>query len=174
MIFEISVILATIIVLAILRVSDKKILSKFLITIIGVLLFEYLTSAMWVNQNLESWAYLYKGVSWVITLGWASIILVSVAIINFGFKRLSEGKRFVLQLILVSIIGFLAEMLVRSMNIREYSAMAQRSMSGVFLLGLVPIEAVYYIPVFMILVLGFKRYWEIATMSSKLSGGKKK
>ena len=65
-------------------------------------------------------------------------------------------------------------MLVRSIGIREYSAMAQRSMSGVLLLGLVPIEALYYIPVFMILVLGFKIYWEIATMSSKLSGGKKK
>lgn len=174
MIFEILVTILTLIILVILRISDKKILSKFFITIVGVLLFEYLTGAMWINQNLESWAYLYKGVSWVITLGWTSIILVSVAIINSGFRRLSEGKRFILQLILVSIIGLIAEIIVRSMGIREYSLMAQKSMSGIMLFGLVQIEALFYIPVFMILVLGFKRYWEIATIKNKSGGGKKR
>lgn len=174
MIFEISVILATIVILAILSCSDKKIFSKFLITIVGVLLFEYLTTPMWLNKNLESWAYLYKGVSWIITLGWTSIILASVAIINFSFKKLSEGKRFIFQLILVSIVGLLAEMLVRYFGIRDYSPMVQKSMSGVFLFGLIPIEALFYIPVFMALVIGFKRYWEIATISHKVKGGKKR
>jgi hypothetical protein len=161
MYFEIFVILATILVFFVLKKNDKDIYKRFLITFIAVLLFEYLTSAMWMNKNLEFWAYLYKGVSWVITLGWVSIIVGGIAIINHSFPKLNERKKFFLQLILISVAGFFAELLVRLMDIREYSPLAEKSMSGINL-GLVPIEALYYIPVFMTLVISFKRYWEIS------------
>ena len=162
MIFEIFVIVATIIVISIIRKSDKEIIKKFLITVIAVLLFEFTTSALFINQNLEFWAFLYKGVSWVITIGWASIILASIAIINYMFPKFPEKKRFIIQLVFISIVGIFAEFLVRILEIREYSSLAQKSFSGIMLGGLVPIEALYYIPVFMALVISFKRYWEIS------------
>ena len=161
MLFEIFVIAVTILILFILHQRDKDISRKFIITFISVLLFEYFTSALWINKNLEFWAYLYKGVSWVITLGWVSIILVSVAVVNAFASKTSEAKRFILQLVAVSILGFFAEYLVRFLDIRDYSSLAQKSLSGIAIGG-VPIEALYYIPVFMALVISFKRYWEIS------------
>jgi len=165
--FEIFVIVATVIVLFVLNVKDKDIKRKFLITFISVLLFEYFTSALWINKNLEYWAYLYKGVSWIITLGWTSIILASIALVNYTLPKLSEGKRFIVQLLVVSVVGFFAEILVRLLGIRDYSALAQKAMSGV-MIGGVPIEAIYYIPVFMALVISFKRYWEISFNEKKI------
>lgn len=171
--FEIFVIIATILILFILKKSDHNIFKKFFITIIAVLLFEYLTSALWVNQDLEVWAYLYKGVSWIITLGWVSIILASVGIIDALFPRISERKKFIYQIVLISIVGFFAEIFVRSIGIREYSSLAQQALSGIMIIN-VPLEAFYYIPVFMALVLSFKRYWEISTLNQPKNRGKKK
>ncbi len=94
--FELSVISLSIIFLLILKKLDKDILRKFGIVFIAVLLFEYFTQALWLNVNLERWAYLYLDVSWIITLGWATIIVVSMAIINLYFPRYSERSRFLL------------------------------------------------------------------------------
>ena len=86
-IFEISVILIVLSFILILRKIDKNILRKFGIIFIAVLLFEYFTQAMWLNVNLERWAYLYLDVSWVITIGWTGIIIVSMAIIDLYFPK---------------------------------------------------------------------------------------
>lgn len=158
--FEILVILASIIVYYILQLKDKSLWKKFTITFVGVLLFEYFTQALWFNKNLESWAYLYLDVSWIITLGWTFIILASIAIIDSFCNKYSEKKRYVFSILLASAVGFIAEALVRNIGIREYAARTQEFLSGVQLLS-VPIEAFYYIPVFMALIIAFKKYWEI-------------
>jgi MFS family permease len=160
--FELSVISLSIIFLLILKKLDKDILRKFGIVFIAVLLFEYFTQALWLNVNLERWAYLYLDVSWIITLGWATIIVVSMAIINLYFPRYSERSRFLLYLIIITIIGLVAEAVVVNLGIRQYSSAVKDVLIGYNILGGVPIEVLYYIPVFMALVLSFSRYWEIS------------
>ena len=171
--FELLVIVATLVIFFFLRKSQTNLIRNYIITIIAVLIFEYLTSDLFVNTGLEFWAYLYKDVSWIITLGWANIIIVSIAIIDKVFQKISEGKRFAVQLIFITIVGLLAEMYVRFLGIREYTELAQKSLSGV-MIGNIPIEALYYIPVFMALVISFKRYWEISFNEKSKVRGKKK
>lgn len=160
--FELGVITISLAFLVILNRFDSRIWKKFAITFIGVLLFEYFTQAMWLNLNLEKWAYLYLDVSWVITIGWTTIILVSISIIDMYFPKDTERERFFLYFIPITIIGIIAEAVVLGLGIRQYPPEVIQILSGFKILGQTPIEALYYIPVFMLLVLSFARYWELA------------
>ena len=161
-VFELSVLVICLTFLLVLRKLDKDILRKFFITCIAVFLFEAITNAMWLNLNLEKWAYFYGDLSWVITIGWSTIIIVSISIIDLYFAKKSELGRFIFYLVPVSIIGLIAESVVLNLGIRSYPSSVKDSLSGHTILGIVPIEALYYIPVFMTLVIAFSRYWEIS------------
>ena len=160
--FELGVIVICLAFLTLLKKLDSHILRKFGITFIAILLFEYFTQPLWLNVNLERWAYLYLDVSWIITLGWTTIILVSMTIIDIYFPKDSELERFLFYFIPITIIGIIAEASVLYLGIRKYPQAVLETLSGKTLLGIVPIEALYYIPVFMALVISFARYWEIS------------
>ena len=172
--FEILVIVVSLGVLLLLQKNDKNAWKKYIITAIAVLLFEYFTQALWLNNNLAKWSYLYLDVNWVLTLGWTAIILVSVVFVDYTFKSASDKKRYVFYIITASIIGFFGEVLVTSMGIREYSSATQALISGVEVFGSVPIEAIYYIPVFMALVIAFKKYWEVNLVENNKASRRKK
>ena len=125
---------------------------------------------MWLNLNLERWAYYYGDMSWVLTIGWATIIVVSIALIDLYFSWESELKKFIIYLILVSIVGIVAESVVLYLGIRDYPQAVKDILFGQKILGIVPIEAIYYIPVFMALVIAFARYWEISFSESTVIG----
>jgi hypothetical protein len=129
------------------------------VTFVAVLLFEYFTQALWLNKGLESWAYLYLDVSWVITLGWATIILVARELSSLYMNKNNEKVKIAVDLLIVTVIGFIAEWVVLGLGIREYSGAVLSVITGIKI-GPVPIEAFYYIPVFMLLVLTFTLYWE--------------
>ena len=160
--FELGVLVISLTFLVILRKIDKHILRKFGITFIAVLLFEYFTQPLWLNVNLEKWAYLYLDVSWIITVGWTTIILVSMSIVDLYFSKESELERFLFYFFPICFIGVLSEATVLYLGIRKYPAEIVQTLSGHTILGIVPVEALYYIPVFMALVISFSRYWEIS------------
>jgi hypothetical protein len=159
MIFEIGVILISLVLLLFMYQLDKKIFKIYGLIFIGVLLFEYFTQALWLNKNLESWAYIYLDVSWVITLGWSTIIVTSKKLIETYFPSWKSHTKFIGSLISITIIGYFAEATVVGLGIREYSTAVLNVASGVNL-GLVPIETLYYIPVFVTLVMAFASYWQ--------------
>ena len=159
MIFEISVITLALVFCLIIFKSDKDIFKKFGLAFIAITLFEYFTQSLWLNKGLEPWAYLYLDVSWIIGLGWTTIIIVSRSLIEMYFPYLTEKLKFFIKLAVIGIIGFFAEWVVLGLGIREYSEAVNKTLSGI-MIGPVPIEAIYYIPVFMALVLSFSLYWE--------------
>lgn len=159
MIFEISIIAISLIFLLIFYKFNRNVLKVYGLTFVAVLLFEYFTQALWLNKGLESWAYLYLDVSWVITLGWTTIIVIARELSALYFKKYNEKLKIIIDLIFVTIIGFFAEWVVLGLKIREYSSAVLNIASGIKI-GPVPIEALYYIPVFMLLVLTFTFYWE--------------
>jgi hypothetical protein len=160
--FELSVIFLAAVFFLLIQKLDKDAKRKFLFTFLGILVFEYFTQALWRNTDLEAWAYLYLDVSWVIALGWTVIIVASRTIIDLYFPRETEGGRFLSYLLPITIIGMVAEGVVLSLGIRVYPAAVQELFSGIYI-GVIPIETAYYIPVFMMLVIAFSRYWELAT-----------
>jgi hypothetical protein len=156
--FDVFVIVATVILLVILSRMRKNFLVHFSIVALGVFIFEMFTSPMWMNSGLGKFAYIYQDVSWILTIGWSTLILSIVILVDRFFKNTHEWKRFFLYMVGMSLVGFLAELAVVNIGLREYSPEVLGALWGVHIWN-VPIEAFYYIPVFSALVIGFYKYW---------------
>jgi hypothetical protein len=177
--FEVGVILLTLLILAVLRKSNDKIYRRFGLAVLAVLLFEYFTHPLWINANLQPWAYIYLDVSWIITLCWVDLILVSMAIGEHMLPKAKEWKKFIFTMVLITISGLYLEWLFLRLGIREYPEVIQEYLAASFRIGnVVPIVELLYIPTFMALIIGFVKYWELAlgsgSKNKKLVGGKEK
>ena len=139
---------------------------RFLLMSVGVLLFELFTGPMWHNYRLGEWAYVYHDVSWILTIGWTALILGVVTICDRLLSSWYEWKRFPVYLGVLTVIGFLLEILVVNIGIRGYAPQTLAMLSGVQIAG-VPIEALYYIPVFMSLVICFYKYWSFILVDQR-------
>ena len=166
-VFELLVLVAGAVLMWYLRGKDAHWFRRFFIVFLGVLIFEYFTQPLWLNKNLEWWAYLYLDVSWVITVGWTVIIIVAEELVDYFKPGLSLKSKFFLYLLMVTAIGLMAEYLVLAIGIRGYAPAVLSILSGNKLFGLVPAEALYYIPVFMALVISFSKYWELTLQEPK-------
>ena len=177
MIFEILVLLVTLILLLYLQSKNKNSWKVFLITAIGVLLFEYFTQALWFNQNLENWAYLYLDISWVLTLLWTNVILFSIFTIENLNPRVSEIKKFFMSIGIITIFVVVIEWILIRTNIRGYPQVIldlYESLPRLF--GIVPLKELIYVIAFMSLVVAFTRYWQenYNLKFNDLKGGKRK
>ena len=156
--FEILIILFTLFTLFVLLKGEKKLFLRFFVVAIGIFIFEFFTSTMWNNYKMGWWAYTYQDVSWILTFGWASLILVTIVFVDRFFGQLSEGKRFGMYLGILAFFVIILESVVVNLGIRSYSPETQEVVIGYFLFG-TPIGVLYYVPVFMALVIGFYKYW---------------
>lgn len=137
----------------------KNITRKFAVLTVGVLLFEFMTEPMFQNIGFNSWAYLYKDITWIITLGWISIFMTAIMLVDYFFGYLPEKKRFWLYLLLIEVLTVPIESGLIQSGIRKYSNLIAVNLSGLYIpLTIVPIEAIYAIPVFTSLILAFYKY----------------
>ena len=160
--FEIAVLVLAIFFLFHLSTYTKKIFLKFIIISIGIFIFEFVTHPLWYNFNMGEWAYVYRDVSWILTVGWALIILVPVTYVDYYFPKLVAWKKFGLYLGLTLFFGLFGETMVYKLGIRSYSPETHGLINGLYIpiLG-IPWGSLYYIPVFMSLVIGFYKYWSL-------------
>jgi hypothetical protein len=131
---------------------------KLLAASMGVLLFETFTAPMWRNEKLGSLGYVYHDVSWILTLGWTALIMGAWHLVAWRMPRAGELPRFLATLLLLLPLVLIAENFVLWLGIRHYSPEVM-DVLGSYRIGLVPNEALYYVPVFTALVLAFYRYW---------------
>lgn len=161
--FEVFIFLMAIIWLFILSKMTNKILLRFAIIALGVFIFEFFTGPMWHNYRLGSWAYVYRDVSWILTIGWSTIIIVPVVFIDKYFDGYKEWKKFILYIVSILALSLWGEKSVVELGIRSYGPESMEVIKHNFVPWLnIPWAAMYYIPVFMTLVLGFYKYWSIA------------
>ena len=113
---------------------------------------------MWRNEKLGPWAYFYHDVSWVLTLGWTTLILGTVTLVDRLLPKWGEGRRFALSLLVLLPVVLVAENVVVALGIRGYAPEVQEVLSG-YRIGVAPVEALYYVPVFTALVIAFAKYW---------------
>ena len=156
--FELAIFAGTALAFVLLSKFKKNFLKHYFVVMIGVAIFELFTAPMWNNSHLGNWAYIYKDVSWVLNIGWSSLILPIVISVDVYFKKLLAWQRFLVYLLILTPIIFLLEAIVIHIGIRTYSPEVLRSISGINLIG-VPIEGFYYVPVSMALIIGFYKYW---------------
>src|SRR6266550_743159 len=72
--FDLTVVAAAIAAFLLLKRFTPKLWLRALVMAAGVFLFELFTSPMWHNEHLGRWAYVYCDVSWVLTLGWTTLL----------------------------------------------------------------------------------------------------
>ncbi|PAW77918.1 MAG: hypothetical protein B9S32_09675 [Verrucomicrobia bacterium Tous-C9LFEB] len=156
--FEVFIVIAAIVAFFLFRKWVKNYPARFGVLAIGVFIFEMFTAPMWHNYHMGSWAYLYQDQSWILTLGWTTLIITVVTAIDHFVSKASPFNRFGLYLLILAPVVFAIQILTVNIGIRTYSPEVLKSVCGVSVLG-VPIEALYYVPVFMTLVIGFYKYW---------------
>lgn len=137
----------------------KNITRKFAILAIGVLLFEFMTEPMFINTGYSSWAYLYKDITWVVTLGWVSIFMTSIISVDYHFHHLPEKKRFWLYLLFIEALTVPIESGLVQTGMRKFSTIVTAQLSGLYIpLTVVPLEGIFAIPVLASLILTFYKY----------------
>ena len=140
--------------------KNRSYLKRFGWILLGVFLFEFSTQVLWINEGL--WRFTYVAydrigphLNWLISLGWTLIVFYAWLLVD-RFDLSKEWKRFTYRLVAVTVISILAEGVVLNLGIRSYGPEVQQLLSGYKIPALgVPIEALYYVPAFMALVLGF-------------------
>ncbi len=156
--FELFVIAGSIAMFLVFRRFVDKLWKRFAITAGGVLIFEMFTAPMWVNAHMGPWAYVYRDVSWILTVGWTALILGAVLLVDRLMPRSREPVRFFVSLAVLLVLVVPAEIAVVGLGIRMYSPEVLQATCGVMFFG-VPVEILYYTPVFSALVIAFSKYW---------------
>jgi len=159
-VFELSMIMLTVgLWFYMSKKGYKNVTKKFIILFLGVLLFEIMSEPMWRNFKLNSWAYLYRDVSWIITLGWVNIFLVSILLVDYFFEKFPEKKKFWLYLLFVTVITTPIEVILLQTGIRSYDAVLTETMSGIMIpLTQAPIEIILVIPMIAALIIPFYKF----------------
>ncbi|MFB2968703.1 hypothetical protein ACE1CD_07000 [Aerosakkonema sp. BLCC-F183] len=139
------------------KITDKLPL-RFLIMSAGVMMFELFTAPMWHNYRMGWWAYVYHDVSWILTIGWSALILGVVLLVDKLLPDWKEWKKFVIYLIILTLAVIVLETIVVNIGLRSYAPEVIDATSGIWVAG-VPLEILYYVPVFMALVICFYKYW---------------
>jgi hypothetical protein len=115
---------------------------------------------MWNNFKLGFWGYVYKDVSWILTLGWTTTIMGTMVLVDRVWAGWGDGRRFVAYLVVMSVLVAVLERTVVALGIRSYAPEVQEVLRDSYLpvLG-VSVHQLYYVPVFLSLVIGFYKYW---------------
>lgn len=156
--FDACVVVAAISTFFVLSRTTQQLWLRTIVMMTGVFLFELFTSPMWHNEHLGRFAYVYCDVSWILTLGWTTLILAAVFSVDRWRPQWSEPKRFATYLGILLAVITIAEICVVALGIRKYSPEVLQAVSGISVLG-VPVEILYYVPVFTALVIAFYKYW---------------
>jgi len=156
--FDIFVIISTIILLLFFSRIKKNWYWHFYAILFGVMTFEMWTSPMWNNLHFGKFTYFYLDDTWILTVGWSTLILSVILIVDKVFKNRTERLKFLYYLIGTGIVGFIAETAVLKLGLRTYAPETEVVLSGYNIFG-TPVEALYYIPVFTALIIGFYKYW---------------
>jgi hypothetical protein len=153
-----------------LKQKDKNPVKKLFVMGLGVLLFELFTAPMWNSSNLGFYSYFYNDLSITLTIGWVAIFQLSIYLIDRFFAKTPAVNRFFLYLIPITVFTIMAENMLAGMGIRSYAPEVLAISTGK--LGFVPIEVLYYAPVFGMLVLSFYFAWTQTAKNSLITAFK--
>jgi hypothetical protein len=159
--FELFVLIGVAAAFLILPKFKDQIGRRFLIVSVGVLIFEVFTAPMWHNYKMGWWAYVYRDVSWILTIGWSALILSTVVFVDRFLSKRKEWQRFAVYLAILTGLVSVLEIIVVNIGIRSYAPEVLNAVAGVFVFN-VPIELLYYTPVFTSLVIAFYKYWSFS------------
>lgn len=139
---------------------------------LGVLLFELFTAPMWNSYHLGRFGYYYLDISWIPTLCWTSMFILNVYVIDKIFPQIREWQRFLLSLPIPLIFTVIGEITMVAIGVRTYAP--EVIQTSVMLFAGVPVEILYYSPVFSSLIIAFYKFWSFRIEKVPLVPNKKK
>lgn len=158
--FEVAVVASALLTYWFLRRRVHRLRGHFILVAISVFLLEFFTGPMWQNRNLGFWAYVYSDVSWIYTLGWTSLIILVVYLIDVVVGAEKPWRRFAGYLLLLTPIALVFDAISVGLGIRVYSPEVLEAAGPARIPVLdVPLAGLYYIPVFMTLALSSYKHW---------------
>jgi hypothetical protein len=137
----------------------KNVTRKFILLFIGVLLFEFMTEPMWVISSLWSWTFIFRDISFILTLNWINAIMISILIVDYAFYDLPEKRRFWMYLLFVTGIMLPLEIFLNNVGILGHATELLARTAGINIpLSSIPIEAIFVLPIFGTLIITFYKY----------------
>ncbi|MCC6628382.1 MAG: hypothetical protein IT340_13410 [Chloroflexi bacterium] len=159
-IFQLMIFVVTVATLTFLWRRQPRLLAHYGVIVAGVLIFEIFTAPMWLNERLGRWAYAYQDVSWVLTLGWSTMILIGLHLIDRLLPAAREWQRYLAAIAILTPAAIIAERSVVLLGIRSYSPEVLERIGGTAMPIInVSVIALYYLPVFLALTIGFYKFW---------------
>lgn len=160
LLFEVAVVVAFVATYRFLRTRVEAVGRHALLMAVGVFLLEFFTGPMWENRNLGVWAYVYSDVSWIFTLAWTTVLLLTVYAVDSVVGPQRAWQRFAGSLVIMTPVALVLDATAKALGIRVYSPEVLEAAGPARIPVLdVPAAGLYYIPVFMSLVLSFYRSW---------------
>jgi hypothetical protein len=158
--YQLFILTVTIMILLILSRFKKNILKHYFVMVLGAFIFEFFTAPMWLNLHLGEWAYIYHGVSWVLTIGLASMTLASVVLVEVWFPKLKETIRYFLSVIILWPIMISVEKFVGFLGIRGYAPETVKAFDSTVIPSIdMSWLAILYLPLFFMLIIAFYKYF---------------
>lgn len=160
LIFEVIIVLIFVSIVSYMKFTGyNKTYTKSTFLFLTVLLFQIMSEPMWLNHKLNSWAFIYGNISWVLTLGWVSILLLTILLVDGKFKESSEKTKFWLYLTTATILTVIAESIILKLGIRSYAPVLSDTFSGILIpLTQVPVEVLLATPIITALVISFYKF----------------
>jgi len=160
LVFELLLIILTVGVYVFMkRLGYKNTERKLIILLISVILFETMTEPLWSNTGLDSWTYLFRDVSWIISLGWVCIIMISIMIVDYFLRKTSEVRKFFAYLALIVGATTIIESILVTSKIRSYAPELLARTTGINIPVLnLPIEALLVLTIIGAFVISTYKY----------------
>ncbi len=174
-VFELVIAVATVIVLFLGYKKYPNILKRYALLATGIFLFEFFTHPMWNNAHLGKFAYVYRDVSWVLTMGWTTMVMGVLLLVDTYLRKWKVFLKFLATVASLMAMVLVAETVVVNLGMRTYGPEVLELIGNAWIKGLngVPWQIFYYVPVFMALVVSFYRYWELFLNSAPVVPQKK-
>jgi hypothetical protein len=160
-IFEVAIVVAAFLAYRFLSARFERVGRHMALIAIGVFALEFFTAPMWDNRNLGFWAYIYRDVSWILTLAWTTMIALTVYVVDTVIGVRTAWRRFALSIVLLTPATLLFESVTVALGIRAYAPETLAAAGSLRIPILeIPAAGLFYVPVFMALVLSFYRHWQ--------------
>jgi hypothetical protein len=128
--------------------------------VFGSLVFEFFTAPMWLNLHLGNWAYMNHSVSWILTLGLASLSLSGVVLVDSLFPKLKEAPRYFLSIALLWPLLVAVEKVAVILNIRGYAPETAAAFTSTVVPGIgMPWLGILYFPLLFAMLVAFYKYF---------------
>jgi len=155
-IFEFILVAFSIISIIFLRKKENKVITRWFIGFLIFTLFQMFTASMFSTVRLGLWAYIYIKTSWIMSMAWASFILLSDYIANKYLGKYTI-KNFLLSTVILSFIAILFEAIMMNLGIRVFSEGTLKAFSQTT----ITFFPFYYSFIISLFVMSFYKYWNL-------------